>query len=247
MEVAVTMITQQAAPITRPRKLIDFCRGFTSVSATEWPWSRFAMRPTCVFIPVAVTSPLPWPETTLVALYIMLVWKAVSVSVGVSVLVFSCASPVITDSFVCRSTVSVTLMSAGTTSPMRMRTMSPTTRSREATDLSMPSRITIAVSEDIPASAAPASCPAYSPTAFIVDTKRTIAMSTYVLVSSPIRYVMEAATVVSRKIMFLPWARKMLRKDSLAGGSRMFGPSRSRRAFASFDERPSFCISAKVL
>mmetsp|Transcript_80887 Transcript_80887/g.232401 ORF Transcript_80887/g.232401 Transcript_80887/m.232401 type:complete len:201 (-) Transcript_80887:97-699(-) len=194
-------------------------------------------------MPVARTSPLPLPETTEVPLKTMFLGNACSSPVSCFAskdLVCSVGSPVSVASFVCKSTTSFRIMSAGTISPILIKTMSPMTKSCNSTSVGLPSRMATTASLPICSrSAAPGSCPEYSPTAFVKQTKPTMQMSTYAFTSSPMANERHAATNVSKKMIFLICVTKMEKKESVPAASRTFGPSSFNRRAASSDERPS--------
>mmetsp|Transcript_67702 Transcript_67702/g.198152 ORF Transcript_67702/g.198152 Transcript_67702/m.198152 type:complete len:235 (-) Transcript_67702:7-711(-) len=163
------------------------------------------------------------------------------------VLTCSCASPVRAASFVCRSVQETRTMSAGTTSPMKILTTSPTTSSLVETSSSFPERITRAFGADIFARASEASWAEYSPMVFARQTKHTMPIMTEDLTSSPTSQERQAAHNVKRKIMFFICVRRIPQKLSFSGGSRLLGPSSASRLAASSALRPCWPeASAKV-
>mmetsp|Transcript_25507 Transcript_25507/g.65670 ORF Transcript_25507/g.65670 Transcript_25507/m.65670 type:complete len:266 (-) Transcript_25507:333-1130(-) len=220
----------------------------SSSSSPPVSFSRAAMEPTRVFMPVATTMPTQVPAFTWQEENAM--QSAVSFSgwpgIGGFTIVFldtSSGSPVRSISFTRKSLVWMLRTSAGTTSPVFSLTMSPGTISRDAISTSSPSRTTRDIGDWREVSASRASLALFSVKAAILALRSTmirIAMeSMYVRKFSGFSEAMalivaEAITAPSSKYMTteFSWMKKSIKSEIRGGCSSSLGPSMASSSVA---------------
>ena len=171
---------------------------FSGVSNSSWLSSIPAMLPTSVFIPVAITTPVPRPYITMDDEYaILLLSPKVHVSGNTASASFSAGtdSPVNEASWIFKFAESINRKSAGTISPSRSNTISPTTNSAAGITLSSPWRNTRAVGALIFRSASKEDCAFFSCTMPMTAFKTTIENITLASVHSCKTAEIMAATI----------------------------------------------------
>ena len=156
------------------------------------------MLPTSVFIPVAITTPVPRPYITMEDEYaILLLSPKVHVSGNTASASFSAGtdSPVSEASCIFKFAESINRTSAGTMSPSQSNTISPTTNSAAGITLSSPWRNTRAVGALISRNASKEDCAFFSCTMPMAAFKITIANITPASVHSCKTAEITAATI----------------------------------------------------
>mmetsp|Transcript_119673 Transcript_119673/g.300856 ORF Transcript_119673/g.300856 Transcript_119673/m.300856 type:complete len:238 (+) Transcript_119673:1145-1858(+) len=158
----ITQTTIASTPINIPKRCNETCKGVWLADKSGSKPKHFrpllcvlankaAILPTRVFIPVATTTPLALPEVTEHPEKPMFsgVSLVESWTLGLADLLTSSDSPVSGISSTFKSWASMSLMSAGMTSPTPKTTMSPFTMSLLGITSSLPLRITTASGWDI--------------------------------------------------------------------------------------------------
>jgi len=182
--------------------------------------------PSSAASPVAMTTPVPWPYTTMVPPKAQFLRSPSCASAAMALVTFSTAtdSPVRTASITCRLVETMRRRSAGMRSPDWTKTRSPGTSSSASTVRFLPSRITVAVGDIMAliASAAFSALPSCAmPMATLMTTTATMrptsgqAWKPASTAAAPMRTQMSALLI---------WSQRRSRKVFLATSVILFGP-----------------------
>ena len=203
-------------------------------------WSREAIRPNSVCIPVATTIPFARPYVAKVPLNAIFVHSPRGKSASARTpVIFSTGrdSPVRAASSVRKENVSTSRISAGTRFPASRRTISPGTRASEGTVRTAPSRRTVAMDADIFFKASIAASARRSCTKPSTALSPTMSKMTRVSVRSPTRPDTRAATSRTSTMKSANCFKKTCRALCLGAACSWLGPYWRRR--------PETCILLK--
>ena len=217
-----------------------FCKGVSLASTLS---RLVAILPISVSLPVAVTSPLPWPYVTIDEEKAKLSLSPIPTSLSNSTWEsFSTAtdSPVREDSSICRLLDSKSLISAGIISPVSMITISPGTSSSAFTFFLPPSLMMVASGELIFWRAATESSARPSWIIDIIALITTIAIIITASTVSPVKADTIDANTKRITIGSAICSMIFLAKDFLFDDSITFGPNFSSLCLASSEVRPRF-------